>query len=159
MLDIADRRSFRLGTLPKDFTKPLLAFEQRQLAQIVAVGEQKVKGEENKIVGTGLRKRGLHRRKIRVAGLAKGDDLAVDDRIRELGCSRRNGCKFISPVQTCSGLERDIALFNPHLDAISVEFYFVQPAIGKGRTRRGFAKLRRDKVWHFGFARANLSRP
>jgi hypothetical protein len=37
-----------------------------------------------------------------------------------------NGC----PGFQYSGLERDIAIFNPHLDAISVEFYFVQPAIG-----------------------------
>jgi hypothetical protein len=68
--------------------------------------------------------------KIRVAGFAKCDDLAVDDRIRELGCSCRNGWKFVSPIEACSRLQRDIAVFNAHLDAIAVEFYFVQPAIG-----------------------------
>jgi len=32
--------------------------------------------------------------------------------------------------EACSRLQRDIAVFNAHLDAIAVEFYFVQPAIG-----------------------------
>jgi hypothetical protein len=50
------------------------------------------------------------------------------------------------PVEALAGLQAHLAILNPQLNAIAVEFDFVQPAGPGRRASNRLAQLRRDEI-------------
>ena len=98
--------------------------------------------------------RRLQRRKIRDAVVIERSDLAVDQHIGKRLRLPGDGAELFGPVQSLAGVQRDIAILDPQLHAITVELDLVAPAVGIGRAFDRGTKLRRDEIGH----RRNLLR-
>ena len=64
--------------------------------------------------------------------MVEGDDFSVDDAIGQRAGGRRDRAEFGRPIQALAGLQGHVAVLDPHLDAIAVEFDLVDP-IAAGR--------------------------
>ena len=81
------------------------------------------------------------------------NNLAVDDGIRKFRSLLGNRGKFLGPVETLAGSQRDVAVFDPHLDPIAVELDLVHPVAAGGRIFDRCAQLRLDEIGKFLSAR------
>src|SRR5690242_8425109 len=82
---------------------------------------------------------------MRYALIIEGDDLAVDQDVRQRLRFLGNRPKFFGPVQPLAGLERDLAVLDAELQAVAVELDLVAPALAARRTLDGRAELRRNE--------------
>src|ERR1700730_19326241 len=78
--------------------------------------------------------------------MVERDDLAIDKQIRERASLFRDGLKFFGPVQTFSGLQRGLAVLDPQLHSVAVEFDFVAPSLPTRGAIDRPAQLRRYEI-------------
>ena len=126
VIDVAQgRRQLRLG---EQSLQSRLAFAQRQLAQIVALDEQKVEGKEDQLVGLVVGQSRLKHCEVRRAVLVQRHNLAVEQaigkRFRDLGDAGELG----GPVQPLPRTELCIAVYDAELNAIAIELDLVRPS-------------------------------
>ena len=146
MLDIADQAGFALGPRFQQFFQLRLSLGERQAAYIHSIGEQQIEREENEIVGLAVGKCGLQRGKIRRAVMVERDDLAVNKHIGKRASLVRNRLKLFGPVQAFSGLQRGLAVLDPQLHPVAVEFDLVAPSLPVRGTIDRRAELRRYEI-------------
>ena len=60
--------------------------------------------------------------------MIEGDDLSIDDAVRQSGAGPRDRRKFSGPVQTFTGPQHRCAIFHAHLHAVPVELDLMSPA-------------------------------
>ena len=147
MLDIAQRRMLALEPV-QQLLQPRLALAERQGAQILAVGEQQIEGEEDQGVGLALRKGCLQGAEIRHAALVERHRLAVDHAVRQALGLLGDGGKFRRPVQPLAGAQHRLAVLDAQLQAIAVELDLVRPAGAAGRLLVQLGELRLDEFGH-----------
>ena len=146
VFDVTNDAFVTLALAVEQSMEPCLALGQRKLPQILVIREQQIEGVEDQVVGLAVGQCGLHRREIGMTVMIERHDLAVDDGVGKLRGFFCNCRELVRPVETLAGFQRDVAVFNPHLDAIAVEFDFVHPAIaGRWPLDRG-TELRRNEI-------------
>src|SRR5205085_2272495 len=75
----------RLGILEQRL-QPFLTLEQRQIAEVLALGKQQIEGDEAQGSILAFRERVLKERELAVALLVEDDDFAIDESMKiELG--------------------------------------------------------------------------
>jgi hypothetical protein len=73
------------------------------LSQIVSAIEQEIEGEEDQVFGPTFGESRLERDEIGRAMAIERDDLAIDDRIRQVCCRLGDGAELRRPVQALAG--------------------------------------------------------
>jgi len=101
MLDEAEDRL--IATALKHFLKTVLPLGERLLSQIVSAIEQEIEGEEDQVFGPTFGESRLERDEIGRAMAIERDDLAIDDRIRQVCCRLGDGAELRRPVQALAG--------------------------------------------------------
>ena len=147
MLDIAQRLVLALEPV-QQLLQPRLALAERQGAQILAVSEQQIEGEEDQGVGLALGKGGLQGAEIRHAALVERHRLAVDHAVRQALGLLGDGGKFLRPVQPLARAQHRLAVLDAQLQAIAVELDLVRPAGAAGRLLDQLGELRLDEFGH-----------
>ena len=130
--------------------QPRLALGKGQGAQILALGEHQVEGEEDQIVGLVVRQRRLQRGEIRRAVGVQRHHFAVDQAVGQGGGALGKGREALGPVEALAGQELGRPVFDAQLDAIAVELDLVRPAGGGRRPVLRLAKLRLHEAGHGG---------
>ena len=106
--------------------EPLLAFDQRQLAQVVAVVLDQVEGvEHHRVAGAP----GAQRMEVRPSVIADNYRLAVDQERRclDAACGFDNGREAVGPVMAVAREAADPRAIPAHHQPIAVMFDFVNP--------------------------------
>src|SRR3954469_875909 len=150
--------------LADDLLELCLALDQRQFPQVVTIEIKQVEGDQHNPARTAFQLI-LQNREIRGAVNRWNDDLAVDDRRpgTNVPCVGSDFLETMSPVVAASGEDPDLGIAEMDLDAVAVEFDFVNPPVaprnlvdragqrrfdesgvrGLEADRRGFPALRR----------------
>jgi hypothetical protein len=128
------------------FFKCALAFDQRQLLQVIAVEIEQVEGDQHDHVGPSLQFV-LQHREIRGAIYGRHHDFAVDDGGAGADVPGVVGDlpDALGPVVAAPGEDLDRFIGEVHLDAIAVELDLVDPAIAAGYAADRGRQRRLDK--------------
>ncbi len=149
MLDIADGSvAFELG-FGQQGGKLLLALAQRQVAKILALGEQKIEGEVDQIASVALGQGRLQGSEIRRALVVQRHHLAINQAIGQAARGLGDGGELFSPVEPGAGQQRGMSIFDAKLDAVAIELDLMHPIVAAGRVIHRAAKLGLDEIGQF----------
>ncbi len=144
VVDVADPLG-RLRRGVEQGLQPRLALAERQVAEVRALGEQQVEGEEDQVAGLAVGERRLQGREVRRAVVVQRAGLAVDQAVRQgLGVAG-DLPELRRPVEAGAGLQRRMAVLDAQLQAIAVELDLVAPAGPLRRTVHRLGELRRHE--------------
>src|SRR6185436_19229346 len=89
--------------------------------------------------------------------LVEGTDLAVDHAIRQGFGGPGDGGELAGPVEALAGAQLGLAILDPKLHAVAVEFDFMRPTRAIGRALDQLGELRLDELRHLrNLARRDL---
>src|SRR6202012_1573873 len=97
-------------------------------AKIFAFRKQQIESEKNQAIRLALRNRRLQGGEIRIAFMIERNDLAVDHDVGQRSALFGNRLELAGPVEALACSQNGLAVLDPHLHAIAVEFDLVAPA-------------------------------